>query len=99
VARRYGCKLVAVEEQPVDHYYVPKAEVQRDVYIPRVFSEVVRGESLYVSVPKMKTNLYTASRWVSKTPWARSPATCATATTAGRLKRSLWICYTCLNRI
>ncbi len=58
VAKRYGCGLVAVEEQPVDHYYVPKAEVQKDVYIPRVFSEVVRGEALYVSVPKMKTNLY-----------------------------------------
>lgn len=59
VARRYGCELVAVEEQPIDHYYVPKAEVQKDVYIPRIFSEVVRGEALYVSVPKMKTNLYT----------------------------------------
>jgi uncharacterized protein (DUF362 family) len=59
VAKRYGCSMAAVEEQPVDHYYVPKAEVQRDVYIPRIFSEVVRGESLYVSVPKMKTNLYT----------------------------------------
>ena len=59
VANRYQCELVAVEEQPVDHYYVPKAEVQKDVYIPRIFSEVVRGESLYVSVPKMKTNLYT----------------------------------------
>jgi len=58
VAKRYGCELVAVEEQPVDHYYVPKAEVQKDVYIPRVFSQVVRGEALYVSVPKMKTNLY-----------------------------------------
>jgi uncharacterized protein (DUF362 family) len=59
VAEQYGCKLVAVEEQPLDHYYVPKAEVQKDVYLPRIFSEVVRGEALYVSVPKMKTNLYT----------------------------------------
>jgi uncharacterized protein (DUF362 family) len=59
VAKRYKCDLVAVEEQPIDHYYVPKAEVQKDVYIPRIFSEVVRGEALYVSVPKMKTNLYT----------------------------------------
>ena len=59
VAKRYQCELIAVEEQPVDHYYVPKAEVQKDVYIPRIFSEVVRGETLYVSVPKMKTNLYT----------------------------------------
>ena len=59
VAKYYGCDLIAVEEQPLDHYYVPKAEVQKDVYLPRIFSEVVRGEALYVSVPKMKTNLYT----------------------------------------
>lgn len=59
VAKYYGCNLAAVEEQPLDHYYVPKAEVQKDVYLPRIFSEVVRGEALFVSVPKMKTNLYT----------------------------------------
>ncbi len=59
VAKHYGCGLVAIEEQPLDHYYVPKAEVQKDVWLPRIFSEVVRGEALYVSVPKMKTNLYT----------------------------------------
>jgi uncharacterized protein (DUF362 family) len=65
VAKLYGCDMVAVEEQPIDHYFVPKAEVQKDVYIPRIFSEVVRGEALYVSVPKMKTNLYTGkSLWI-----------------------------------
>jgi uncharacterized protein (DUF362 family) len=36
VAKYYGCNLVAVEEQPLDHYYVPKAEVQKDVYLPRI---------------------------------------------------------------
>jgi uncharacterized protein (DUF362 family) len=59
IARYYGTQLVAFEEQPLDHYYVPKAEVQKDVYLPRIISNVVRGEMLYVSVPKMKTNLYT----------------------------------------
>jgi len=59
VCKRYGCKMVALEEQPVDHYYIPKAEVMRDVYIPRIVSKVVRGEALYISVPKVKTNLYT----------------------------------------
>lgn len=59
IAKRYGCKLVAIEEQPLDHYYVPKAEVQKDVYIPRIFSDVIKGDALYVSVPKTKTNLYT----------------------------------------
>lgn len=59
VAKYYGTGLIAMDEQPLDHYYVPKARVQKDVYLPRVLSEVVRGEALYVSVPKMKTNLYT----------------------------------------
>ncbi len=59
VARRYEAQLYALEEQPVDRYYVPKAEVQKEVFLPRILSEAVRGTALYVSVPKMKTNLYT----------------------------------------
>jgi len=59
VSKYYNTELVALEEEPLDHYYVPKAEVQKEVYLPRILSEVVRGESLYVSCPKMKTNLYT----------------------------------------
>jgi uncharacterized protein (DUF362 family) len=59
IAKYYGTHLVPFEEQPLDHYYVPKAEVQKDVYLPHIISDVVRGEMLYVSVPKMKTNLYT----------------------------------------
>lgn len=59
VCKRYNCKMVALEEQPIDHYYLPKAQVMRDVYIPRIVSEIVKGEALYVSCPKMKTNLYT----------------------------------------
>ncbi|MDP3176661.1 MAG: DUF362 domain-containing protein, partial [Spirochaetaceae bacterium] len=37
----------------------PKAQVMKEVFIPRTFSEVVRGEAFYISLPKMKTNLYT----------------------------------------
>ena len=59
LARHRGCGLVALEETPVDRYFLPKAKVQREILVPRAFSEVVRGEAAYVSVPKLKTNLYT----------------------------------------
>jgi uncharacterized protein (DUF362 family) len=59
LAARRGCALLALEEQPVDRYILPKARVQREILIPRLFSPVVRGEAVYVSVPKLKTNLYT----------------------------------------
>ena len=59
IAKHYGTELVCFEEQPLDQYYVPKAEVQKEVFLPRIISHVVRGEMLYVSVPKTKTNLYT----------------------------------------
>lgn len=51
--------LVALEEQPTDRYLLPKARVMREIVIPRIFSEVVKGEAFYISIPKMKTNLYT----------------------------------------
>lgn len=38
---------------------VPKAEVMKEVYIPEILDEVVRGESYYIAVPKLKTNVYT----------------------------------------
>ncbi len=59
VAKKYGTGLVAFENMPVDRYMLPKAEVMKEVCIPRILSEVVTGEAYYVSVPKMKTNLYT----------------------------------------
>ncbi len=59
LARYRGCGLVALEEQPVDRYILPQAEVHREILIPKIFSEVVRGNAAYVSVPKLKTNLYT----------------------------------------
>lgn len=59
LARKRGCSLVALEEQPVDRYILPQAEVHREILIPKIFSEVVRGNAAYISVPKLKTNLYT----------------------------------------
>ncbi|MBP9041221.1 MAG: DUF362 domain-containing protein [Anaerolineaceae bacterium] len=51
--------LIALEEQPTDRYLLPKAKVMREIVIPRIFSEVVKGDAFYISIPKMKTNLYT----------------------------------------
>lgn len=51
--------LMALEEQPTDRYLLPKARIMREVVVPRIFSEVIRGEAFYISMPKMKTNLYT----------------------------------------
>lgn len=59
IARHYGTKLVALERRPVVRYMLPKAEVMREVYLPDTLDAVVRGEAFYISVPKMKTNLYT----------------------------------------
>ncbi|MCL2494930.1 MAG: DUF362 domain-containing protein [Oscillospiraceae bacterium] len=59
IAKRYNAELVAFENMPIDRYILPKAEIMKEVAVPRLLSEVVRGEAYYVSVPKMKTNAYT----------------------------------------
>ena len=59
IAKFYGTKLVALERRPVVRYMLPKAEVMREVYLPDTLDAAVRGEAFYISVPKMKTNLYT----------------------------------------
>ena len=59
LAKHRNAKLLPLEEQPLDRYILPKAQVMKDICIPRIFSEVVRGEAFYISVPKLKTNLYT----------------------------------------
>ena len=59
IAKHYNCKLVYFEEMATDRYFCPKAEVGQEVYVPKIISEVIKGERLYVSVPKMKTNIYT----------------------------------------
>jgi uncharacterized protein (DUF362 family) len=59
LAKQRRVNLVALEEQPTDRYLLPHARIMREIVIPRIFSEVVRGEAFYISMPKMKTNLYT----------------------------------------
>ncbi len=59
IAKHYGAKLVALERRPVVRYMLPKAEVMKEVYIPDTLDRAVKGEAFYISVPKMKTNLYT----------------------------------------
>ena len=59
IAKYYGTGLVALELRPVVRYMLPKAEVMKEIYIPDTLDEVVKGNAFYISVPKMKTNLYT----------------------------------------
>lgn len=59
VAKYYGTQIVSLEQQPVVRYMLPQAEVMKEVFIPHILQEVVSGEAYYISVPKMKTNLYT----------------------------------------
>ena len=59
IAKYYNTGLVDLETQPVVRYILPKAEVMKEVYLPEILDMVVKGEAYYVSVPKMKTNLYT----------------------------------------
>ena len=59
IAKYYGTDLIPLEQQPVVRYMLPKAEVMKEVYLPEILDEVVRGQAFYISVPKMKTNLYT----------------------------------------
>lgn len=59
IAKFYDIGLIPLETQCVNRYILPKAEVMREVYIPHILEEVINGESYYVSVPKLKTNLYT----------------------------------------
>lgn len=59
IAKYYGITCVPLETLPVVRYILPKAEVMREVYLPEILDEVVRGEAFYISVPKMKTNMYT----------------------------------------
>ena len=59
LARYRGTGLVALELCPVRRYLLPKAQVMKEVLIPEPFVGCVEGEDFYISVPKLKTNLYT----------------------------------------
>ena len=59
IARYHNTGLVAMETCPVVRYMLPKAEVMKEVYIPEIYKDIVDGKACYVSVPKLKTNIYT----------------------------------------
>jgi uncharacterized protein (DUF362 family) len=59
LARYYNIGLVALEEQVTVRYILPKAKVQKEIVVPEIFGDVVTGRAFYVSIPKMKTNIYT----------------------------------------
>lgn len=59
LAKERQVDLVALEEQPVERYLLPKARVMKEMVVPQIFGEIIRGEAFYISMPKMKTNLYT----------------------------------------
>lgn len=59
LARHHQVGLIALEAEPMARYIVPKASVQKEIIIPKVFEAVLRGEAFFISVPKLKTNLYT----------------------------------------
>ncbi len=59
IAKYYNTELCALERRPVVRYMLPKAEVMKEILIPDLFNEIVTGEAFYISIPKMKTNIYT----------------------------------------
>lgn len=59
IAEYYNTKLVAMETRPAVRYILPKAEIMKEVYVPDILDDVIKGKAFYISVPKMKTNLYT----------------------------------------
>ncbi len=59
IAKRHHVKLINIEEQPVVRYYLPKASAMKEILIPEIFDDVVKGDAFYITLPKMKTNLYT----------------------------------------
>lgn len=59
LASYHGAELVTLEEQPTLRYYLPRATVQKEIIVPEIIGEVLSGDAFFVSVPKLKTNLYT----------------------------------------
>lgn len=59
LARRHQVGLIALEEEPTARYIIPGASIQKEIIIPKVFESVLSGEAFFISVPKMKTNLFT----------------------------------------
>lgn len=59
IAKHHNTGIYALETCPVIRYLLPKAEIMKEVYIPELFQKVIDGDAYYISVPKLKTNIYT----------------------------------------
>ncbi len=59
IAKYYNTQLVPLERRPVVRYMLPKAKIMKEILIPDTFDDIVKGKAFYISVPKMKTNIYT----------------------------------------
>jgi uncharacterized protein (DUF362 family) len=59
LVRYHGADLIALEEQPTLRYFLPQAAVQKEIIVPAILAEVVSEQAFFVSLPKLKTNLYT----------------------------------------
>jgi len=59
LARFHQIQLIPLEEEPVERYLLPKAQIMNEMMVPRILTQVIRQEAYYISIPKMKTNLYT----------------------------------------
>ena len=59
LASHHGLELMALEEQQVDRYLLPKAQAMKEIIVPQIFTEIAEGKAFYISMPKLKTNLYT----------------------------------------
>ena len=60
IAKFRHIQLVPLEEQPISRYFLPKAQVMKEAALPQILDRVVNGSAYYISLPKMKTNLYTS---------------------------------------
>jgi uncharacterized protein (DUF362 family) len=58
LAKVRNVELIALEEEPVERYLLPQAKVMQEMIVPRSFAPVISGDAFYISLPKMKTNLY-----------------------------------------
>jgi uncharacterized protein (DUF362 family) len=59
LARYHQVALVALEETLTERYYLPHAKIQQEIIVSKIFEPLLRGEAFFISVAKMKTNLYT----------------------------------------
>ncbi len=59
LAKYRQVELVALEETLTERYYLLHAKIQKEIIVSKIFETVLQGEAFFISVAKMKTNLYT----------------------------------------